>query len=291
VIIVFLYENLFGLVDMEKVVITTFYHFINLNNVEAIKEPLLTFCRKENLKGTILIANEGINSTISGSREAINSLYQYLKNRIGINNLVYKESFNQTQPFLKMKVNVKREIVALGVEDLDVENLKGEYISAEKWDEFIAREDVITIDTRNEYEVMLGTFDKAINPHTGTFRQFPQWVKDNLVDNVDKEQKIAMFCTGGIRCEKSTAYLKAQGFNNVYHLEGGVLKYFEDTKANAWHGTCFVFDDRVSLDKNLDAAYDIKCEKCNKDMDTDDVRKAALLNKLVCLTCVDQDAN
>lgn len=275
---------------MEKVVITTFYHFINLSDVETIKEPLLSFCKKENLKGTILLANEGINSTISGSREAINSLYQYLNQQIGIKNLIYKESFNQKQPFFKMKVNLKREIVALGVENLDVENLKGEYITAENWDAFIARDDVITIDTRNNYEVLLGTFDNAINPNTGTFRQFPQWVKDNLID-VDKTQKIAMFCTGGVRCEKSTAYLKSQGFNNVYHLEGGILKYFEDTKADAWQGTCFVFDDRVSLDKSLETAYDIKCEKCCKNMGTDDVRKAALLNKLICLTCMDQDAH
>lgn len=273
---------------MKNVIVTTFYHFINLPNFVDIKEPLLEFCKKQNLKGTILVAKEGVNSTISGDRESIDNLYQYLENNLRIKNLVYKESFHQEQPFLKMKVSLKKEIVALGVDDLDVENLKGEYISAKEWDEFIARDDVITIDTRNDYEVLLGTFKNAINPHTETFRQFPKWVKENL-SKYDKNQKIAMCCTGGVRCEKSTAYLKSIGFNNVYHLEGGILKYFEDTKANAWDGTCFVFDDRVALDKNLQAAKDIKCESCDKNMDTDDVRKAALLNDLKCIECAKEN--
>lgn len=274
---------------MNHIVITAFYHFINFNQLETLKENLLHFCKEQDLKGTILIAKEGINSTISGTREAIDELYQYLKNDLGIEDLVYKESFNKTKPFSKMKVNIKKEIVALGVEDLDVEKLKGEYISAKDWDNFIARDDVIVIDTRNKYETLLGTFDKAIDPRTRTFRQFPQWVKDNLVD-VDQDQKIAMFCTGGIRCEKSTAFLKSQGFNNVYHLEGGVLKYFEDTDAKAWHGNCFVFDERVALDKQLKSANDITCVECDSHMGTDDVRKSSLIDKMTCLKCMDDHA-
>lgn len=274
---------------MSHIVITTFYHFITFNQVEILKENLLHFCKEQDLKGTVLIAKEGINSTISGTREAIDALYQYLKNDLGIENLVYKESFNKTKPFSKMKVNIKKEIVALGVEDLDVEKFKGEYVAAKDWDNFIARDDVIVIDTRNKYETLLGTFDKAIDPRTRTFRQFPQWVKDNLVD-VDQNQKIAMFCTGGIRCEKSTAFLKSQGFNNVYHLEGGVLKYFEDTDAKAWHGNCFVFDERVALDKKLKAANDITCVDCNSHMGTDDVRKSSLIDKMTCLKCMDDHA-
>lgn len=269
---------------MSEVIITTFYHFINFPEVENLKQPLLDFCKDQDLKGTILLAREGINSTISGSREGIDHLYQYISNDLGIDDLVYKESAHKNKPFYKMKVNLKKEIVALGAPDLDVENLKGEYISPENWDNFIKQEDVMVIDTRNKYETLLGSFDRAIDPKTDNFRQFPQWTEENL-NNVDKNKKIAMFCTGGVRCEKSTAYLKSKGFNNVYHLEGGILKYFEDTKANSWHGSCFVFDDRVALNNKLTADQDIHCSNCNKQMNTDDVRKAALTNKMLCLKC------
>jgi UPF0176 protein len=271
---------------MTNVIVTTFYHFINLPHFEEIKEPLMSFCKAEGLKGTILLAKEGVNSTISGSRKAIDSLYKYLLNEIGIRDLVYKESFHENQPFNKMKINLKKEIVALGVEDLDVEGLKGEYISPKDWDSFISQDDVIVIDTRNKYETLLGSFEKAIDPNTANFRQFPKWVEDNLSD-VEKEKKIAMFCTGGVRCEKSTAYLKSQGFKNVYHLEGGILKYFEDTEAKTWHGSCFVFDDRVALNKKLEADKDLHCGCCDKSLDTDDIRRAALANKMICLQCVE----
>ena len=271
---------------MNQVIVTTFYHFITLPYFEDIKEPLMSFCKSLELKGTILLAREGINSTISGTREAIDGLYKYLADQVGIKNLVYKESLNEEQPFQKMKINLKKEIVALGVENLDVEGLKGEYISPKNWDEFIAQEDVIVIDTRNKYETLLGTFEKAIDPHTANFRQFPQWVADNL-SNVEKDKKIAMFCTGGVRCEKSTAYLKSQGFKNVYHLEGGILKYFEDTQAKAWHGSCFVFDERVALNKQLLEDKDLHCKCCDKSLGTDDIRRSALINKMICLECVD----
>jgi UPF0176 protein len=266
-------------------VITAFYHFINLPNYEEMKPPMIDFCNSIGLKGTILLAREGINSTISGERESINELYKYLKSVIGIENLIYKESFHEVQPFKKMKVNLKKEIVALGVEDLDVEGLKGEYIEPKDWDDFIFQKDVITIDTRNKYETMLGSFETAIDPDTKSFRQFPQWVQDNL-SHLDKEQKIAMFCTGGIRCEKSTAYMKSQGFKNVYHLKGGILQYFEDTKAKIWNGSCFVFDERVALNKQLVCDHEIQCKICNKDLNTDDIRASASSTKAIsCMQC------
>ena len=271
---------------MTQTIVTTFYHFITFPEVETLKEPLLEFCKEQGLKGTILIAREGINSTISGSREAIDNLYQYLINPLGIKKLSYKESLHKEQPFHKMKVNLKKEIVALGIEDLDVEGLRGQYIKPQDWDDFIAQEDVMVIDTRNKYEILLGTFDRAIDPRTDNFRQFPKWTEKNL-SKVDKAKKIAMFCTGGVRCEKSTAYLKSKGFENVYHLEGGILKYFEDTEAKTWHGSCFVFDDRVALNHNLAADQDIHCTSCDKNMDTDDVRRAASAEKMICLKCVD----
>ncbi len=265
-------------------VITAFYHFVTLPNFEEIKPTMLEFCKSQGLKGTILLAREGINSTISGTREGIDALYKYLSQEIGIKNLIYKESFYENQPFKKMKVNLKKEIVALGVENLDIEQLKGDYIDPKDWDNFISRDDVILIDTRNKYETLLGSFKNAIDPDTRTFRQFPQWVQDNL-SHLDKEQKIAMFCTGGIRCEKSTAYMKSQGFKNVYHLEGGILKYFEDTEAKTWHGSCFVFDERVALNKDLLADSELHCHTCSKHMDTDDVRSAANLREMNCVQC------
>lgn len=269
---------------MDKVIVTTFYHFINLPNFESFKIPLMAFCNSYQLKGTILLAKEGINSTISGDRVGIDALYEYLKSEIGIKNLVYKESINENQPFGKMKINLKNEIVALGVENLDVEGLKGEYISPKDWDAFINRDDVIVIDTRNKYETLLGTFENAIDPNTASFRQFPKWVEDNLA-KVEKNKKIAMFCTGGVRCEKSTAFLKSKGFENVYHLEGGILKYFEDTEAKAWKGSCFVFDDRVALNKKLLADKDLHCSACSKALDTGDIRRSALADKMICIEC------
>lgn len=271
--------------DKETIVITAFYHFFNFPNFECMKEPLLAFCKKQGLKGTILLAKEGINSTISGSRQGIDALYKYLKEEFKISNLSYKESFNEEFPFEKMKVRLKKEIVALGVENLDIDNLKGEYIKPQEWDEFISKEDVLVVDTRNKYETLLGSFDRAIDPKTDTFREFPKWVEENLGD-VDKDKKIAMFCTGGIRCEKSTAYMRSQGFKNVYHLEGGILQYFEDTKAESWRGSCFVFDERVSLNRKLDAAH-LHCIKCDKDMDTDDIRRSALADEMTCIKCVE----
>jgi UPF0176 protein len=284
-----MFFQVFKDISMNHTVITAFYHFINFPDYQNIKEPLLKFCTEQGLKGTILLASEGINSTISGTREAIDNLYVYLRDVLKINNLVYKESCDKVQPFHKMKVSLKKEIVALGVDNLDVENLKGEYIRPENWDNFIADKDVMVIDTRNKYETLLGTFENAIDPRTATFRQFPKWVEENL-SHLDKKKKIAMFCTGGVRCEKSTAYLKALGFENVYHLEGGILQYFEDTEAKAWHGSCFVFDTRVALDKNLEADRNIHCQKCNKAMNTDDVRIAALLEKMHCLDCLEDRA-
>lgn len=269
---------------MVDIVITAFYHFKDLPNFEELKEPTLEFCKSCGLKGTILLAKEGVNSTISGSREGIDKLYAYLRDEIGIKDLVYKESYHETQPFGKMKVSLKKEIVALGVENLDVEGLKGEYIPADKWDDFISREDVVLIDTRNKYETRIGTFERALDPRTDNFRQFPQWVEDKLKD-VSKEQNIAMFCTGGIRCEKSTAYLKKAGFKNVFHLEGGILKYFEDTEAKKWHGSCFVFDDRVALDKKLHAATDLHCGNCDKELGTDDLRRSILAEQNICIQC------
>jgi UPF0176 protein len=206
------------------------------------------------------MASEGINATIGATAEDVKALYQYLL-EIGIKDLTYKESKVDFMPFLKMKVRLKKEIVTLGVNDLAVAGNQGEYIEAKNWDEFIAQDDVLLIDTRNKYETQLGKFAQSIDPNTRTFREFIPWVEKNLTSQQHK--KIAMYCTGGIRCEKSTAYLKKIGFTQVYHLKGGILQYFADTLNvnNKFQGSCFVFDDRVNLDDNLAAL----CELSYKD--------------------------
>jgi UPF0176 protein len=257
---------------MNEIVISTFYQFFNFPNYVEEKEPLLDFCKSHSLKGTILIASEGMNSTISGTRTAIDQLYSHLRDHLQIRNLEYKESFADFQPFLRMKVRLKKEIVTMGVNLGDVNVSKGEYIEAEGWDEFIAKDEVILIDTRNNYEVELGNFTGSVNPKTKTFRDFPKWVEQNL--EIHKDKKVAMYCTGGIRCEKSTAYLKKQGFNQVYHLKGGILKYLEDThnRNNKWQGSCFVFDDRIAVNNDLAPSPRTLCKHCNNLITTNDLK-------------------
>lgn len=268
----------------ESFVISTFYHFAMLDNFEAMKEPLLEFCKENGLKGTILLAHEGINSTISGSREGIDHLYRYLQADSRLEGISWKESYAAFQPFLKMKVRLKKEIVAMGVETLDVDQYRGEYISPNEWDRFINDPEVMVIDTRNIYEIAVGTFKGAINPQTKTFREFPRWVEEQLLPFQDK--KIAMYCTGGIRCEKSTAYLKQRGFQHVYHLQGGILQYFEETKNRneQWQGECFVFDDRAMVDPNLTPSNNLTCQKCAAMLSTDDLKRIQD-DKIYCFRC------
>jgi UPF0176 protein len=237
---------------MSHFVISTFYEFFTFSDYQSQKPPLLKFCHEHNIFGTIIMASEGINATIGATAANIAALYQYLST-IGIKDLSYKESAVDFMPFLKMKVRLKKEIVTLGVSDLAVKGNEGEYVESAQWDEFIAQDEVLLIDTRNKYETQLGKFSKSLDPETKTFKEFIPWVEKNLMPY--QRKKIAMYCTGGIRCEKSTAYLKKIGFNQVYHLKGGILQYFADTANvnNKFQGSCFVFDDRVNLNDNLEA--------------------------------------
>lgn len=268
------------------IVITAFYKFQALQGLEFIREKLLDFCNYWKMKGTILIAHEGINSTISGSREAVDALYKYLDGDLVITNMSVKESFADFKPFAKMKVKIKREIVTMGITDIDVDNYCGTYLDAEDWDKIISDPNALVVDTRNNYEVNIGTFKNAVNPETKNFRQFPEWVSKNL-SNTPKDKPIAMFCTGGIRCEKSTAYLKQKGFENVYHLKGGVLQYFEDThnQSQAWMGDCFVFDERVAVTPDLEMSHTLLCKKCQKPLGTDDVRGTSAKGSVLCVEC------
>ncbi len=239
--------------------IVTSYKFVKIINPEATRGQLKVLCDNHNIKGTILVAREGINFTLSGNLQNLEQLL------VDINKIQYFIDLKYNNyttasfiPFKKMKVRLKNEIISLkdqALIDLDMdENPPGAHLNATEWDELISEKNVIVVDTRNSYEVAYGTFTNSVNPDTQAFSEITKWLEQN-VDMSDKAQKIAMFCTGGIRCEKSTAYVRSLGFENVYHLNGGVLKYFEDTKGkdNLWEGNLFIFDDRIALDKNLES--------------------------------------
>ena len=215
-----------------------------------------------NVRGTLLLAKEGINGTISGSDSSINQVLDYLNADKRLEDLDYKFSYSETIPFKRLKVKLKKEIVALGIADIDPTCSVGTYVKARDWNELISDPEVVLIDTRNNYEFEIGSFKGAINPNTETFRQFPSYTQNNLEQYRNK--KIAMFCTGGIRCEKSTAYLKLKGFKNVYHLQGGILKYLEEVEEeeSLWEGECFVFDDRVAVKHNLELGRYDQCHAC-----------------------------
>lgn len=236
-----------------KTAIVSFYSFVKIQNTERLLPQLLLIGKKKLLKGTILLAHEGFNGSVAGSNDDVMLLVNELIRLTSAVDVSVKVNYATQCPFQKFKVKLKPEIIAMNVPDLDI-NLKGEYVLPCDWDAFINKEDVITIDTRNEYEVAVGTFKGAINPNTDTFKTFPDWVKNNK--DLLSGKKIAMYCTGGIRCEKSTAYLKMLGFNEVYHLKGGILQYLEDTqnKHNIWQGECFVFDDRRAVADDLSPA-------------------------------------
>lgn len=236
---------------MEKIAVISFYSFINIEDPEILIPRMLYISKKKSVRGTIIVSYEGFNGSLSGNEQDVNLVLSELYSLTMATDINEKTNYCEIQPFSKIKVKFKDEIVALKTGSLDVNNLKGEYINSEDWDDFISKEDVVLIDTRNDYEVQVGTFEGAINPETETFREFPEWVEKNkaLLDN----KKIAMYCTGGIRCEKSTAYLKKMGYNDVYHLKGGILQYLDDTEnmSGKWQGSCFVFDDRGAVSENL----------------------------------------
>ena len=254
----------------EKFLVAAFYKFVSLPDYQIIRTALLARCEHLGLLGSILLAEEGINGTISGTTENIHALFEELRSDKRLQDLHYKESWAEEQPFYRMKVRLKKEIVSLGVEGVDPNRAVGEYVAPENWNDLIARDDVRVIDTRNHYEYNLGTFKGAEDPNTDTFRDFPDWVSENL--DPEKDQEVAMFCTGGIRCEKATSYLLEQGFKNVYHLDGGILNYLEtvDQEKSLWEGDCFVFDNRVSVDHDLEQGDFDLCPACRMPLTAED---------------------
>lgn len=232
---------------MKEYVIASFYKFIPLDGYEDMKVPLLAAMKEHNIWGTIILAQEGINGSFAGKPDEVTKLYDYLRRDPRLTDLYFKETYDDLMPFEKAKVKFRKEIVTLGVEGVDPLKNTGIHLSPEEWNTLISDPNVVLIDTRNDYEVEIGTFKNAINPKTENFRDFPEYVKHNLLDKKDK--KIAMFCTGGIRCEKSTAYLQNLGFSEVYQLQGGILNYMDSMPAekSLWQGECFVFDERIAI--------------------------------------------
>lgn len=275
---------------MNSHVVCALYHFVRLDDYESLRPPLLELMEKHCIRGTLLLAREGINGTVSGTREAIDLLLSWLKSDDRFLNLTWKESFDQEVPFYRSKVKLKNEIVTMGVEDVDPKEIVGTYVKPKDWNQLISDPDVLLIDTRNEYEVEVGTFKNAVNPHTNTFREFPQYVEDHL--DPDKHTKVAMYCTGGIRCEKSTAYLKMLGFNEVFHLEGGILKYLEEVpeEESLWQGECFVFDNRVTVNHQLEPGSYDQCHACRMPVSDADKKSNAWVDGVSCPHCIDNQS-
>lgn len=240
---------------MNTIVIASFYKFTSLDGYESMREPMLAAMHTIGIKGTVILAQEGVNGGFAGTRAQMDEFYCYIRQDSRLADLRFKETFDAENPFEKAKVKLRKEIVTIGIGDVDPLKSVGTYLTPEEWHEFIQDPEVLIIDTRNDYEYELGTFKNAINPETDNFRDFPQYVQQQLSDKKDK--KIAMCCTGGIRCEKSTAYLREQGFTEVYHLQDGILNYMQSIPAeqSLWEGDCFVFDNRVALNQKLERVY------------------------------------
>jgi len=273
---------------MSQVVVCAMYKFVTLDNYADLKPPLLDFMQSHNVRGTLLLAKEGINGTVAGSRKDIDALLNYLRGDERLAELSYKESFTEDMPFLRTRVKLKKEIVTMGVEGIDPKHVVGTYVKPKDWNALISDPDVVLVDTRNDYEVQVGTFKNALNPDTESFREFPQYVKDNLDPN--KNKKVAMYCTGGIRCEKSTAYLKEQGFEEVYHLEGGILKYLEEVpeEETLWEGECFVFDERITVNHQLEKGNYDQCNACRMPITEQDKLSEHYQHGVSCPHCFDK---
>ncbi|MEM1356228.1 MAG: rhodanese-related sulfurtransferase [Planctomycetota bacterium] len=268
-----------------RVVIAALYRFVRLDRYTALRRPLYAVMRDSGVKGTLLLAEEGINGTIAGTRAGIDRVLAWLRADPRLAALDHKESFTEKMPFLRTRVRLKREIVTMGVPGIDPTHTVGTYVKPRDWNALIQDPEVTVVDTRNDYEVELGSFDHAINPQTESFRAFPDFVEQNL--DPARHKKVAMFCTGGIRCEKSTAYLKQMGFEEVYHLEGGILKYLEevDEADSSWHGECFVFDERVTVGHGLTPGDYALCYACRQPVSAEDRQSELYVKGLSCPHC------
>ena len=273
---------------MSQIVVAALYKFVTLDNFRDMQAPLRDVCQQVDVKGTLLLAEEGINGTIAGTRTAIDTVLGYLKSDPRLTELEHKESFEDSQPFYRLKIKLKKEIVTLGVDGIDPNKVVGTYVKPGDWNAIISDPDVLLIDTRNDYEVEIGSFEKAIDPQTETFREFPDYVRSHF--DPAKHKKIAMFCTGGIRCEKASAFMLNEGFEEVYHLEGGILKYLEEVpeEESLWRGECFVFDNRVAVDHQLQKGHYDLCHGCRRPISETDRQSEYFEAGVSCPHCYHQ---
>ena len=278
--------------DILPITVAALYRFAAFDEPEKLQPSLLRLCKQQGIKGTLLLAKEGINGTIAGSENAIAAVVAHIRALPGCEQLDVKYSGAREMPFYRMKVRLKKEIVTMGIDGIDPNRQVGTYVQPEDWNDLISDPDTIIIDTRNDYEVGIGTFEGAIDPKTKAFRDFPQWFRDNraALTAGANNPKFAMFCTGGIRCEKSTAFLKAEGIEDVYHLEGGILRYLETIPAeqSKWQGECFVFDERVSVGHGLELGDKQLCHACRHPINADDMASSQYQKGISCPHCFDK---
>ncbi len=271
------------------------YKFVALDNFEVLQQPLIEVCERNQVKGTLLLAQEGINGTIAGPEEGVRQVLAYLRQDRRLADLPHKESWASKEPFYRLKVRLKKEIVTLGVPGVSPTKTVGQYVTPQDWNALIQDPDVVLIDTRNDYEYTIGTFKGAIDPKVKSFSQLPDWVAQQeqaggVLHKTDKKPKVAMFCTGGIRCEKSTSYMKSLGYDEVYHLEGGILKYLETVppEQSLWEGQCFVFDERVSVGHALQEGGLHLCRSCRYPLTPQDLASDKFADGIACPHCHDR---
>lgn len=265
--------------------VAALYRFVRLDRHEELRAPLAAFCCGRGIKGTLLLAREGINGTVAGSEAAIAELIAHLEAMPEFAGLEVKYSTAETMPFHRMKVRLKKEIVTMGVENIDPNKVVGTYVEPKDWNALISDPDTLVIDTRNDYETAIGLFRGAVDPKTKTFREFPDWVRNN--NGLNNRPKIAMYCTGGIRCEKATAFMKEQGFEEVFHLKGGILKYLEEVppEESLWDGACFVFDERVSVTHGLQEGEHTLCHACRQPLTREELLSPLHEEGVSCVHC------
>lgn len=276
--------------ETPSITVAALYQFTPFDDPAAIREPLLALCEEVGIKGTLLLAKEGINGTIAGGENAIQQVLEHIRALPGCASLDVKFSHASEMPFHRMKVRMKREIVTMGEPDIDPRASVGRYVDPHDWNALISDPDTVVIDTRNDYEVAVGTFKGAVDPHTTSFREFPAWFREHRDELLDGKKKVAMFCTGGIRCEKSTSFLRKEGIEEVYHLKGGVLRYLEEMpkEDSTWDGECFVFDERVTVRHGLEQGDYGLCRACRRPVDAEDMASEDFVEGVSCPYCIEE---
>ena len=276
--------------NKNEILVAALYKFVEIDDLLSLQSNLYEICEKNNIMGTILIANEGINGTISGKTNEINQTISLLKSDKRFTNIEIKYSSTDKQPFHRMKVRLKKEIVTIGLPEINPNKKVGTYVKPDDWNDLISDPNVVVIDTRNKYETKIGSFQNALDPETSSFREFPDWVKKFKSSKENANKKIAMFCTGGIRCEKASSLMKEEGFEDVYHLQGGILKYLEtiDKENSLWNGECFVFALRVCLTDELEVGSYKMCFACRMPITEEEMQNEKYIEGISCIYCYDK---